>query len=168
LRLGAPEDERTEAARQQRKCLLVQSRSAAGPRKGRGGAEHARVQELEQAPQLAEVVFDGRSAQREAVPCPQQPRRLCRRARRVLDRLRFVENDVLERDLRQVRRVATHRAVRRQHQVVLDQLVPQRLAPGAGVLEHPQSGREPRRLLSPVEDQRPRSHHQRRGPRVAC
>jgi hypothetical protein len=57
-------------------------------------AEHAGVQELEQRPQLAEVVLDRRAAQRQAVlalAAARTPWRVC--AVGVLDRLRLVEHD---------------------------------------------------------------------------
>ena len=63
--------------------------------------EHARVEELEQAPQLAEVVLDRRAAQRQAVLALQQAGRLGRGRCGVLDRLRLVEDHVVELDVLQ-------------------------------------------------------------------
>ena len=63
------------------------------------GAEHAGVQELEERPELAEVVLDRRAAERQAVPAAEQAGGLGRLAVGVLDRLRLVEDDVVELDL---------------------------------------------------------------------
>ena len=64
--------------------------------KGRGGAEHAGVEELEEAPQLAQVVLDRRAAEREAMVGLEQAGGLGGLGGGVLDRLRFVEDDVVE------------------------------------------------------------------------
>ena len=82
LLLGAAQDERPQRARQPREVLVGARPRRAGALERLGGSEQARVQELEQAPQLAEVVLDRRAAQREPVPRAQQPRRLGRRGRR--------------------------------------------------------------------------------------
>ena len=64
------------------------------------------IEELEQAPQLAEMVLDRRAAQREPVPAAQQAGRLRRLPCGVLDGLRFVEHRVVEGDVFQHRGVA--------------------------------------------------------------
>ncbi len=125
------------------------------------------VQELEQAPQLAEVVLDRRAAQRQPVLAAEQPRRLRRLGRRVLDRLRLVEDRVVELDVLEVgaRRGAACRRwsgpgrSRRSCSPGLPRPMP--------VWSSTRScGREARGLLLPVEDQRPRHDDQRRrGPR---
>ena len=63
-------------------------------------AEQSGVEEIEQAVQLAEVVLDRRTRQREPMIGAQQANGLRRGRPRVLDCLRFVEDDVVEmRDL---------------------------------------------------------------------
>ena len=98
LLLGAAQDERPQRAREQRGRLAVRGRAPdAAQLEHRERAEHARVEELEQAPELAEVVLDRRAGERQAMAAAQQARRLRRRRARVLDRLRLVEDDVVER-----------------------------------------------------------------------
>ena len=67
-------------------------------------SEQAGIEKLEQAPELAEVVLDRRAAEGEAMTSAQEPARFRHLARRVLDRLRFVEDHVLEFGLRQASR----------------------------------------------------------------
>ena len=117
LLLGAPQDERPQRARQRRHRLRFQS-----PRARRGGerarrAQHAGVQELDQRPQLAQVVLDRRARQREAMVPAQQARRLRRFGVRVLDRLRLVEDHVVRLDLAQEDGVLAQHAVGRDQQV---------------------------------------------------
>ncbi len=111
------------------------------------------------------MILDGRAAQRESMTPAQQARRLRRCGRRVLDGLRLVEDDVVELVLDQSRRVAPERAVGRQHQVVVGQ--PGGVARLAGVIEDAQPGREARRLVGPVEDERSRHDRHRRAAAVA-
>ena len=120
LRLRAPQDERADAAREHvdRAAVLLRRRPAM-PREGGRGAEQAGIQELEQAPQLAEVVLDRRPAQRQPVLRADQPRGLGRRRVRVLDRLRLVEDRVLELDVLEEQRVAPQRAVAGEDDVVV-------------------------------------------------
>ena len=59
-------------------------------------AEQAGVEEIEQAVQLAEVILDRRAGEREPMIGAQQPHGLRRGRARVLDRLRLVEDDVVE------------------------------------------------------------------------
>src|SRR5690606_8034051 len=68
LPLRPAEDERAHGAREQRDFFPVQS-AASAPESTEcaGRSEDAGIQELEQAPQLADVVLDGRAAQREPV-----------------------------------------------------------------------------------------------------
>ena len=63
--------------------------------------------------------------------------------------------------------VAPERPVGRDHDVVVLEVLARPRAPGPGVVEHPQLGREAHRLLPPVEDERLRHHHQR-GPGSAA
>ena len=156
LLLGAPQDERPQRARQRRQRLrrpAARAPDAAGERAR--AAEHAGVQELEQRPQLAEVVLDRRARQRQpmaarAAAAPPSPTR----ESRVLDRLRLVEDDVVELDLAQQGDVAcaaapyvvtTRSAPASRSQVGR---VVARSAPTC--VEHAQLGREARRLLLPV------------------
>ena len=169
LLLGAPQHEGPQAAGDDghRVGIEAPGRRSVGAEGGRR-AQHAGVQELEQAPQLAQMVLDRRAAERQAMVAAQQARRLGGLGARVLDGLRLVEDHVVEAHVLQERRVAAQRAVGRQHEVVVLEVLPGADAPGARVIEHPQLGREPRRLLPPVEHERPRHHDERRpGPLAA-
>ena len=164
LRLRAPQDERTDAAREDldRAAVLLRGRPAM-PREGGRGAEQAGVQELEQAPQLAEMVLDRRAAQRQPVLRANQPRGLRRRRVRVLDRLRLVEDRVLELDVLQQQRVAPQRAVAGEDDVVAADAIDR--AVRAAEVQHAELRREARGLFLPVEDDRPRhDDERRRGP----
>ena len=85
---------------------------------------------------------------------------------RVLDRLRLVEDHVVERDLLEVTDVAPQRAVGGQDDVVLGDAVADVTPAAAGVVEHAQRRREARRFLLPVEHQRPRHDDERRTERT--
>ena len=92
----------------------------------------------------------------------QQPRRLGRRRCRVLDRLRLVEDDVVELDVLQMADVPPQRAIRREDDVVLGQLVEAVSPPLAAVVEHAQPRSKACRLALPVEHERSRHDDERR------
>ena len=162
LLLRPPQDERPQPARQQRQHPVVSGPArGARRREERRRAEHARIQEVEQAPQLAEVVLDRRAAEREPVIRLEQSRRLGRAGARVLDRLRLVQDRVVERDLLQVTDVPAQRAVGGQDDVVLGDAVEGVAPAAAGEIEHAQRRREARRFLLPVEHERPRHDDER-------
>src|SRR5438270_697570 len=79
--------------------------------KWRRGAKHAGIQELEQAPQLSQVILDGRAAQYQPVVRLKKPHRLGRIAARVLDRLRFVQDHIIEPVILKKRDVPAQRSV---------------------------------------------------------
>ena len=106
------------------------------------------------------MVLDRRSAQRQTMTAAQQPRRLRRGGRRVLDRLRLVEDDVVELVLRQPRRISAQRAVGRQQDVEVFDL--RRSSRVAGVIQDLQLRRETACLLDPVVDERSRHDRDRR------
>jgi len=83
----------------------------------------------------------------------------------VLDRLRLVQDHVVELVVGEPRGVPPQRPVGGEEQIVV--LDPRRRARVAGVVEHPQLGREARRLVHPVVDERSRHHRDRRA-RVPC
>src|SRR4051812_49395710 len=75
LRLGAAKNEWAKRTRQELSAfgvLLLSDQRA----KHRSAAEHAGVEEFEEAPQLANVIFNRRAGQCEAMPPAQQTRRL--------------------------------------------------------------------------------------------
>ncbi len=81
---------------------------------------------------------------------------------RVLDRLRFIEDDVVEVDAGQFRGVAPQRAVGDQHEIALPDLVHAIASPGSREVEQAQPRRETGSLLLPVEQHRPWHDDQRR------
>jgi hypothetical protein len=69
LLLGAAQDERAQRAREHRRGLVggIAPLRRVRARERATRAEQAGIEELEQAPELAEVVLDRRAAQRQAV-----------------------------------------------------------------------------------------------------
>ena len=165
LGLGAAEDERPQGLCKQNPVGRVE------PGAGTGAgvlledgitAEHAGVEELEDRPELAQVVFDRRAADRQAMPCSEQACGLRRLAVGVLDRLRLVEHHVVKLKVGQLGDIGAERAVGSDDQVVFGELLAKRVAARAGVVKHLEPGRELGSLLDPVEDQRARHNRQGR------
>ena len=137
LLLGAAEDERPQGLGQQDAVHLLER--GAGPDvllEDRVAAEHARVQELEDRPELAQVVLDRRAAHGQLVAAAQQPGGLGRLAVGVLDRLGLVEDRVVELEVGQLGDVGAHGAVGGDDQVVVGERLAEGVAAGAGVVEH--------------------------------
>jgi hypothetical protein len=159
LLLGAAQDERPQRARQEIPLLVAElPRTAA---EDAGPPRHAWIEELEQAPELAQVVLDRGAGEGQPVLRPDQARRLGRIGAGVLDGLGLVQDGVVEAGLLEEQRVPAQRAIGGQHHVGLAEVG--RL-PGAGVpgvLEDPQLRREAQGLGLPVEDQRAGRHDQR-------
>ena len=82
----------------------------------------------------------------------QQRDRLRRLAGGVLDRLRLVEDGVVELDAGEAFGLAAEKGVRGEDDVVLGEMLGCRQAVGRRVIEDAQLGREARRLRFPVED----------------
>src|SRR5262249_40847204 len=81
----------------------------------------------------------------------------------VLDRLRLVEDDIIEAHVLKKNRVIAQCAVCGQYQIVIVEMFEVLfLSRLPCVVEHAQPGREARRLLLPVEDQRFRDDRERR------
>jgi hypothetical protein len=89
---------------------------------------------------------------------------LCASGVGVLDRLRFVENHVIEVDAGERHSIATQRSVGNEHQVVLLDLVHPAGPIRTREVEDLQLRREARRFLLPVEQHGPRHNHKRRLP----
>ena len=112
------------------------------------------------------MVLDRRAAHRQARAATEQPGGLGGLAVGVLDRLRLVEDQVVELDLAQHRHVPAQRAVGGEDHVPAGERVPLHVlhtAADAGMIEDAQRGGEPRRLGEPVEDQGARDDEQRGG-----
>ena len=66
LLLGAAQDERPQRRASSRRVSVVRiARQSAASLKTAGGAQHAGIEELEQAPQLAQVILDRCAAERQ-------------------------------------------------------------------------------------------------------
>ena len=169
LFLGPAQDERAHRAGERLAPAVVGLTRSRGPRPERRRCpEHARIQEFEQAPELPEVVFDRRPAQRKAVPAREEPGRLRRLARRVLDRLGLVQNHVIERDLGEGCGIATQGSVGGHDEIVTVDLEVGLAPAEPGVVEGAQLRREAPGFVEPVEDDRSRRHDERRARRVTA
>ncbi len=165
LLLGAPQQERAQRHRQPLAGLRreLACRTAHGA-EVRQAPEEPRIQELEQAPELAQVVLDRRAGRDQPMPRPHAAHGARAGRVRVLDRLRFVEDAVVELDRRESIDVALERAVRGEHDVELRE--GRRVAAAFGAVEL--EDREPRgeagRLFAPVVEQGTRHDDERRHP----
>ena len=126
-------------------------------------AQHARVEELEERPQLAEVVFHRRAGHGQAVVGPQQPAGLGPLRLGVLDRLGLVEDGVVEADVLELGDVAVRGCRRWSPRGRTGRGAPGRaLRSGPGVVQHAELRGEPLGLLDPVEHEAAGHHDQRR------
>ncbi|MNS87783.1 hypothetical protein D3C72_1217380 [compost metagenome] len=125
-------------------------------------AQQARQQEVELRPQFSQVIFQRRAGQAQAVARAQQARALRRLAARILDVVRFVEDDQVEIVLAQSFLVARQQGVGRQHQVALIDLVELLGAVLALQQQHFQGRCKLGRLVLPVAHQTRRCNHQGR------
>ncbi|MNM56734.1 hypothetical protein D3C81_679110 [compost metagenome] len=161
----AAQQERLDAAVQQhaaQRVVLAFDRMAELGVEGFLVAQQARQQEVELRPQFAQVVFQRRAGQTQAVARAQQARALRRLAARILDVVRFVEDDQVEIMLAQGFLVARQQGVGGQHQVALIDLVELLRAVLALQQQHFQAGRELGRLVLPVAHQTRRRNDERR------
>ena len=72
LALGASEDEGGQRPAEQGQAFALGREVLGDPLEDRRAAEHARIEKLEEAPELAEVVFHGRAGHGQAMVGPQQ------------------------------------------------------------------------------------------------
>jgi hypothetical protein len=107
------------------------------------------------------VVLDRRAREREAPPGAQHARRLGHARVGVLDRLRLVEDRVLELPARQLVGVEPEDRIRGHHQIGRPGGRAPRRPIRAGVVHDAQPGHEPARLVEPVEHHRLGRDHQR-------
>ena len=119
LLLRAAENERPQRTAEKPQPLGVARNLFGDILENRRRAEHARIEELQQRPELAQVVLHRRAGHRQAMVGLQQPAGLRPLRVGVLDRLRFVEDGVVEAEVLELDDVPLHRAVGRDHQVVL-------------------------------------------------
>ena len=128
----------------------------------RGAAEHAGVEEFEDRPEFAQVIFDGRAAHRQAVSGLQESGGLGGLGGRGFDRLRLVEDDVIEFELAEFDNVGAEGSVGGENKVEFVEAIARLVPGGTGIVEDAQVGSEPGRFLSPVEDERSRDDDQGR------
>ncbi|MNF55239.1 hypothetical protein D3C84_366940 [compost metagenome] len=165
LLLGAAQDEGFESPAQVRQALLVGlllDRGAVVAGEARCVAEPAGHEEVEQRPEFAQVVFQRRAGQAQALPGLQLAGGQRGLAARILDVLRFVENQQLIGLRRQRLEVARQQGVGGQDDVVLADQLEQRtpLRPVQG--QHPELRGEVRGFVLPVGDQAGGHDDQRR------
>ena len=84
------------SAREQQLAASRARDSASRRRKAEACPQHAGIEKFEERPQLAQVIFDRRAAQRQPVVAAQKADRLGRFGGGVLDGLRLVEDHVVE------------------------------------------------------------------------
>ena len=124
--------------------------------------KHARVEKLENRPQLAQVVFYRRAGHGQPLLGRQQPTGLGRLRVGVFDGLRFVQNAIVEFNVLEMTDVAPQRAIRGHDQVVIGELLALFCAAKPGVVQHSQLGRKATGLFDPIVDQAARRYHERR------
>ena len=125
------------------------------------GAQQAGIDEAEQVPQLAQVVFQRRAGGHHAEVALQGHHGLRALGGRVLDRLRFVEHDVVPADLGKHRCFELQQAIADDDEVERTGFVQHGGAVAAAEQLHVQGRREARRLADPVHAHRGGRHHQR-------
>ena len=163
LRLAAPQQEGRDPAAQLVEPLgvaVLLDRRAERLLEARRAAQEARHQEVEQAPQLAQVVLQRRARQAQPVPRVQARHHLRRLGAGVLDVLRLVQHHQVPGLGQPLFTVALQQRVGRDDQVVLCEAGGLRMP--AAAVPHPaaQGGGEAGRLALPVAQQAHRRHHQ--------
>ena len=134
-------------------------------------AEQARVEQIHDRPQLAEVVLDRRARHRDAAARAQQPQRARATRLRVLHVLRLVEEQAVPVDELQRLDVARRDVVRRDHDVGRPCALDERLARepiGAVVEVHVQRRREALDLVHPLARDAHRADDERRAERTGA
>ncbi len=127
--------------------------------------EQSGVQHLHDRPQLAEVVLDGRTRQRDAARRGDRAHGPRPARGRVLHLLCLVEHEARPGHRREHGPVSLDEGVARDDHVGASRLTTQRLPPRprrAVVDDHRQPGREPLDLPAPVAHHRSRAHHEGR------
>ena len=145
-----------------RRVALLLDRMAIPAVEGLERAEKARHEEIEEGPQLAEMVLHRRAGQAQALLGAKLAHVLRDLRPRILDHLRFVEDHHRPRLRAQELHVAPHERVGGDDEIVagnrLEPFAPLRPVPD----EHAQIGGEARRLARPVAHEARGRHHQRR------
>jgi hypothetical protein len=95
------------------------------------------------------------------VPRAKKAGRLCGLARRILDRLCLVEDDVVEFDVGEEVRFPAQERIGGEYDVVLREVIGGANPVGRGMVEHAQFGSEARRLGLPIENDRARDDDER-------
>jgi hypothetical protein len=165
LLLGAAQQEGADARGQVRQaCLVAVALDGRAVVLGElaGVAEPAGQQEVEQRPEFAQVVFQRRAGQAQAVPRVQLARGLGGLGPGVLDVLRLVEDQQVVLLFAELLGVARQQRIGGEDQVMLGD--PREVAAAAGAMqgEHAQLRGEALGFVQPVGDQAGRHHHQGR------
>ncbi len=150
LFLRAAEDERSQSLREDFTGPVV---LRLGDEMLENGAapQHARVEEFENRPEIAQIVLDRRAAQGEAKMGREQPAGLCDLRTGVFDSLGLVQNDVVERDVLEDGDIAAQSAVSREDDVMFGKQRAHCRAVEAAVLDRLQARGEAAAFVMPVE-----------------
>ena len=174
LRLGAAQDEGCDQAPQPQTgagggalVLVFFDRAGKAQVELVQRAQQTGVDEAEQIPQFAEVVFQRRAAGHHAKVALQRHHRLRALGGAILDRLRFVEHDGMPAHAGKQRRFLLQQAIAGHHQVERLQLVEHVGAVAAAEQFQLQGRREALRFGQPVHAHRRGRHHQGRAVRRA-
>ncbi len=125
-------------------------------------AQQAGVDEAEEAPELTEVVFDGRARRDDAESAIEAEGRQRAFGAGVLDRLRLIQHDRLPGNVGERVAPGLHQAVAADHQVEGAEVVQHLLAIALTEQPHLQRGREAAGLVTPVQADRGGCDDQRR------
>jgi len=170
VRLRAPQDERPQQRRQRAPPAVVAElldRHGEPAAELLPGAEQAGTDDAHEAPDLAQVVLDGRAGQPHAPGRAQPAQRARTLGGGVLHRLRLVEHQRPEFDLPEAIGVERRDRVARDQQIAGAQAAQLGRAVGPAIEADAQRWREARRLVDPVADHRRGRHHQRGAERRA-
>lgn len=134
---------------------------------GLGITQPAGHEEIEQRPELAEMVFQRCTGQAQPLPGVEPAHGLRGLARRVLDVLRFIEHQQVQRLLAQRFDVSGQQCVAGQQEVVFAELGEVLASAAALQGQYPKLRGEACGLVLPVGNQAGRHHHQRRAVEAA-
>jgi hypothetical protein len=151
---GAAEDERAKGLGEELFGDRVRvAAGAAGHAEHGCAAEHAGVEEFEETPQFAEVVFDGRAAESKTLFGLDKSGGFGGRGLGVFDGLGFVEDAAIKRVIFEESDVPPQSAVGGDDEVVVAEVVGALDAVVTGMVENAQPGREAGGFLNPVIDE---------------
>jgi len=155
LFLGSAEDEGAQRLGENQAGVGVGiAERGLGVDEDRGGAEHSGVEEIEERPEIAEVVLDGGSGEGEAMVAFDEADGFGGFGGGVFDGLGFVEDDVIELDILEELDIPAEGAVGGDDDVVIHEGLAMAGAFDAGVVEEAEFWSKTVGFGDPVEDER--------------